>query len=155
MEYLKQCFKKEGCRPLKVSHHIPAVIDQEQLNAAILASGILAKDLLSNLQDGYPNLVFPARYQLKCLHGRHRIQVGKEFLSLRNKWWAVDLYLAGIIKTSSKDLTCLTFVLVNTNIALKRCLIKEYSNKEKPTNNKIYRKIREYHFQRNFSFEMR
>ena len=27
VEYLKQCFKKEGCRPLEVSHHIPAVID--------------------------------------------------------------------------------------------------------------------------------
>jgi hypothetical protein len=155
VEYLKQCFKKEGCRPLEVSHHIPAVIDQERLNTAILASGISAKDLLSNPRDGYPELVFPAGYQLECLHGRHRIQAGREFLSPSNKWWAVDLYLAGITKTSSKDLTCLTFVLVDTNIALKRCLIEEYSNEEKPTDGEIYRKIREYHFQRNFSFEMR
>jgi tagatose-1,6-bisphosphate aldolase len=27
VEYLKQCFKKEGCRPLEVSHHILAEID--------------------------------------------------------------------------------------------------------------------------------
>jgi hypothetical protein len=95
-----------------------------------------------------------AGYQLECLHGRHRIQAGREFLSPRNKWWAVDLYLAGI-EISFNDLTYLTFVLLDTNIALKRCLIEEYSNEEKPTDGEIYRKIREYHFQRNFSFEMR
>jgi hypothetical protein len=111
--------------------------------------------LLSNPRDRYPELVFPGGYQLECLHGRHRIQAGREFLSPRDKWWAVDLYLAGIIKISFKDLTCLTFVLVDTNTALKRCLIEEYSNEEKPTDGEIYRKIREYHFQRNISFEMR
>jgi hypothetical protein len=62
VEYLTQCFKKEGYCPLKVSHHIPALIDQEQLNAAILALGILAKDLLSNPQDRYLELVFLASY---------------------------------------------------------------------------------------------
>jgi hypothetical protein len=80
------------------------------------------------------------------MHESHRIQAGREFLSLRNKGWAVDLYFADIIKTSPKDLTCLTFVLVDTNIALKRCLIEEYSNEEKPTDGEIYRKIREYIF---------
>jgi hypothetical protein len=63
----------------------------------------------------------------------------------RNKWWAVDLYLKGI-GISFKDLTYLTFVLLDTNIALKRCLIEEYSNKEKPSDGEIYCKIREYHF---------
>ena len=102
MEYLKQCFKKEGCRPLEVPHHIPALIDQERLDAAILASGISAKDLLSNPRDRYPELVFPGGYQLECLHGRHRIQAGREFLLPRDKWWAVDLYLAGMIKFPSR-----------------------------------------------------
>jgi hypothetical protein len=112
VEYLKQCFQKEGCRPLEVPHHIPAVIDQEQLDAAILASGISARDLLSNPPDGYPELVFPNKFQLECLHGRHRIQAAREFLSPRNKWWAVDLYLAGTNKASFKDLPRLTFAFV-------------------------------------------
>lgn len=40
----------------------------------------------------YPELVFPAGYQVECLHGRHRIQAAKE---LGLDWWTVDLYLAG------------------------------------------------------------
>lgn len=38
---------------------------------------------------------------------------------------------------------------------LKTCLVEEYSNEEKPSDGEIYYKMRRYHFQRNFSFEMR
>jgi hypothetical protein len=45
--------------------------------------------------------------------------------------------------------------LLDANRELKTCLIEKYSNEEKPSDGEIYRKIRQYHFQQNYSFEMR
>lgn len=38
---------------------------------------------------------------------------------------------------------------------VQQFLIEEYSNEAIPTDGEIYRNIRQYHFQRNLSFEMR
>ena len=38
---------------------------------------------------------------------------------------------------------------------MRRSLIKEYANENIPSDGEIYYKIRQYHFQRNFSFESR
>lgn len=45
--------------------------------------------------------------------------------------------------------------LPDLNSELKACLVEEYSYEEKPTDGEIYRKIRNYHFQRNLGFERR
>lgn len=41
------------------------------------------------------------------------------------------------------------------NADLKTCLVEEYFNEEKPSDGELYCKIRHYHFQRNYSSEMR
>ncbi len=84
VERLKSIFRKE-CRRLDIHNHICAVVDQQHLDAAILISEISAKALLTKSKSEYPKLVFSTDYQLKCLHGRHRIQAGKEVLSSANK----------------------------------------------------------------------
>jgi hypothetical protein len=38
---------------------------------------------------------------------------------------------------------------------LKICLIEQYANEEQPSDGEIYRKIRHYHYGKNYSFEMR
>jgi hypothetical protein len=96
LERLKKCFQTEGCHRLEWENHIPAIIDESQLDDAMVASDISAERLLSNLSDDYPELKFPAGYQLECLHGRHRVQAGRETLPPRDKWWTVDLYLKGM-----------------------------------------------------------
>ncbi len=85
VERLKSIFRKE-CRRLDIHNHICAVVDQQHLDAAILISEISAKALLTKSKSEYPKLVFPIDYQLKCLHGRHRIQAEKEVLPSANKW---------------------------------------------------------------------
>ncbi|KAL5354472.1 hypothetical protein ACLOAV_000561 [Pseudogymnoascus australis] len=140
VEDLKERFRKEGCRRLPVRKHVPAIIDQQCLDAVMRDSGVAGHQLLTNPPNElsqYPELVFPRGFQLECLHGRHRIQAGREFLSPRDKWWTVDLYLSDL------------------NTDLKTCLVEEYSNEEKPSDGEMYRKIRQYHFQRNYSFETR
>jgi hypothetical protein len=81
-----------------------AIIDQEYLDAAMHQSGIAADDMLTNDEADkppeYPELLFPQGFQLECLHGRHRIQAAREFLSPKDKWWTVDLYLSGKPKVS-------------------------------------------------------
>jgi len=96
VERLKSNFRRD-CRRLDIHNHIPALINQQDLNAATQASEVSAQSLLSNPQGGYPELNFPTGYQLECLHGRHRIQAAKEVLPCGDKWWTVDLYLAGIM----------------------------------------------------------
>ena len=102
VERLKSIFRKE-CRWLDIHNHICAVVDQQHLDAAILISEISVKALLTKSKSEYSKLVFSIDYQLKCLHERHRIQAEKEVLSSVNKWWTVNLYLAGTMKLFSKS----------------------------------------------------
>ena len=92
IERLKAIFRKE-CLRLDASNHVPAVIEEQAFLAAIRFAGISAGQQTEYSSGGYPELVFPAGYQLECLHGQDRIQAAKE---LRLEWWAVDLYLAGM-----------------------------------------------------------
>lgn len=102
VDRLKAIYQQHGCRRLEVQHHVPAIIDAGPLDAAVAAAGISPTTLVSPpTADGYPELVFPNGYALECLHGRHRIHAGKEFLPARDKWWTVDLYLTGIKGSSS------------------------------------------------------
>ena len=102
VDRLKAIFQQHGCRRLEVQHHVPAIIDEERLDATIAAAGISPRALMrTQAADGYPELIFPYGQQLECLHGRHRVQAGKDFLPLRDKWWTVDLYLTGMTASSS------------------------------------------------------
>lgn len=135
VEHVKRIFRKEGCRPLAVGHHILAVVDQRRLDAALegarqrgrwTTDGLPSSYATIDTQDGYPELDFPGG--IECLHGRHRVQAGREWLPPTEKWWIVDLYLSGI------------------SYELKTLLIEEYANEERPCDGEIYRKIREYQF---------
>ncbi|ELR07358.1 hypothetical protein GMDG_08373 [Pseudogymnoascus destructans 20631-21] len=137
-DFLMDCFQKEGCHRVPLCNHVPAIIDHESLDAALQRLGGTADDLLTNDEDpNYPLLEFPTGFHLECLHGWHRIEAGREFLHPGDHWWTVDLYLSDL------------------NVDLKTCLVEEYSNEEKPSDGEIYYKMRRYHFQRNFNFEMR
>lgn len=133
VERIKRIFRKEGCLPRQVEHHIPAVIDQRRLDAALeharrkgkwKTNTLPSNYATINSQDGYPELEFPGG--IECLRGRHRIQAGKVWLPPTEKWWIVDLYLSGI------------------SYELETLLVEEYANEEKPCDGEIYRKIREY-----------
>ena len=95
VEHLKKIFRKEGCRPEHIVNHVLLLIDQPCLDAALRTSGLSSTALLQNAHDEYPELRISSGRQLACIHGKHRIQAGREFLSIREKWWVADLYLAG------------------------------------------------------------
>jgi hypothetical protein len=96
VERLKEVFQTDKIRRLEPRNHIPAVVDQSDLDDAIQASEISAESLLSNPNNNPPVLIFPAHHRLTCLHGRHRIQAARETLPPTDAWWTVDLYLAGM-----------------------------------------------------------
>lgn len=61
VERLRNLFRGEGgCRRLDLRNHIPAVISQARLEAAIVASGASAARLLEDARDTYPELDFRA-----------------------------------------------------------------------------------------------
>ena len=87
------------CDPLDPDHRIPAIISQQNLDLAIRHTGTSLENLLTCSRKLPPELKFPPGYHLKCLHGQHRVEAAKQWgkLSPKDKWWAVDLYLAGAV----------------------------------------------------------
>ena len=102
VDTLKRCFEKGQCDRV-TRNHVPAVIDQSDLDEVLRSSNASAKRLLNNEGSPHPKLTFPAGYQLCCLHGRQRIQAAREVLPPRERWWTVDLYLAGMCNRGSED----------------------------------------------------
>ncbi|KAL6242584.1 hypothetical protein RBB50_010230 [Rhinocladiella similis] len=137
VERLKEIFRTENVHRLEPRNHIPAVVEEAELDAATRASEVLAENLLSNPDDGPPWLKFPPSHRVSCLHGRHRIQAARETLPPTDAWWTVDLYLT------------------DSNPELRTTLVEEYANEEKPSDGEIYRKIRQYEREGNVCFKKR
>ncbi|ELR03573.1 hypothetical protein GMDG_06231 [Pseudogymnoascus destructans 20631-21] len=136
LDKLKKCFEKGQCDRVS-RNHIPVVIDQSQLDDVLHASQVSAEMLLTNGTDPHPELQFPSGFQLRCLHGRHRVLAAREVLPPQERWWTVDIYLADI------------------DDELRKALIEEHSNEQPPSDGEIYCKIRKYQQKRDRYSEMR
>ena len=88
-------FQGEGCFQQESQYHLPAIIDREQLDLALRTSDTSSDLLLSPVQAQRPELRFPSGFQLRCLHGRHRVQAAREMVP-RQTWWTVELYLSSM-----------------------------------------------------------
>jgi len=142
---LKKMFRKEnGCRDWEIFNHIPAVIDQHELDDALARSGVSSEQLL-RARDGHLELDFRAGFRLRCLRGRHRVlaATAPNVLPPGSQRWTVDLFLSG--KKVSLDLSDEAhWIVLDLHDDLRTTLIEEYSCEKKPDDGEIYRKIREY-----------
>ncbi|KIV81283.1 hypothetical protein PV11_03480 [Exophiala sideris] len=154
VERLKGIYRREGYRPQFINNRILVEIDETCFEAALTLSGVAATELLTSQREAYPELRLPAGTEITCLHGKHRIQAAREFLSPRDKWWIADVYLANELPELHGGFNGLMY-RPGLSTDMKRCLVEEYANESIPTDGMIYYKIRQYHFQRNFSFESR
>ena len=143
-EHLKEKFSNEGCLRLEPKNHIPVIVSQETLRAAIEASPNVSQDsLLENGNTQPPELRFPNNVTVECLQGLHRVAAGQEFLPRRDWWWTVDLYLDGTIL----DLTLYPYRLtisLDASADLKVALSEEYSNSVNFSDGEIFLKLRRY-----------
>ena len=89
---LVSIFALEGCLRNDPDHYIPALINQEVLHGALRSSGLNLRDLNTKEEPPWLNL---QDVQIKCLHGQHRIEAAKIFLSPFDEWWIVDFYDEG------------------------------------------------------------
>ena len=85
-------FQLEGCRRLEPQNHVPALISQAVWHT--LLEHLPGGQSSLNPPNGAPVQVDP-QHDLKCLHGRHRIEAAKKYLHPDDKWWIVDLYTDG------------------------------------------------------------
>jgi Protein of unknown function (DUF3723) len=151
---LLEIFRREGCRPQPAQNHVLILIDQSCLDATLERSGVSSTALMTVTGDDYCVLRALDSTRLTCLNKHHRVQAAREFLSPRKKWWIADFYSSGkyIPFSHSSILTC---EHPDLSPEVRQYLIEEYSNEKVPSDGEIYRKIRQYHFQRNLSFEAR
>jgi hypothetical protein len=95
LERLLDAYEREGCFRMESGYHIPATIDQQALSSALVAAHSSTDALLCRDSSRWPKLTFPREFRLHCLHGRHRIEAGRRYLSSYDRWWIVDLYANG------------------------------------------------------------
>lgn len=94
LKRLRGIFLKEGCLRLDDRNHVVCTVSRRNLEASLQRAGATAGSLLTNSAELYQHLCFPDE-NVKCLHGRHRIKVGRKVLPPTDRWWTVDLYLDG------------------------------------------------------------
>lgn len=96
IDRLCKVFREEECQNLSVAHRVPAIVSRHHLSAALQKVNKTSRDLLTCSESELFHLRFP-QGQLQGLHGRHRVVAAFEVLSPGHRWWAVDLYLDGMI----------------------------------------------------------
>jgi hypothetical protein len=79
---LLDIFNKDGCQRREPDNHVPVLIARSALPEGPLRVG-------SDLQ------LFNPDHPLTCLHGRHRLEAARKFLSGNDRWWVADLYSDG------------------------------------------------------------
>jgi hypothetical protein len=83
-----------GFNPL---NHIPAKVNQEELEDALVRSGVTVDrfHLGAEPEQGFPNLQFAPGFRLKCLHGRDRAAAALRIFPPGRRLWSIDLFHSG------------------------------------------------------------
>lgn len=79
---LLDIFNKDDCQRREPDNHVPVLIPRSALPEGPLRVGV-------DLQ------LFNPDYPLTYLHGRHRLEAARKFLSGNDRWWVADLYSDG------------------------------------------------------------
>ncbi|KAF1935627.1 hypothetical protein EJ02DRAFT_484202 [Clathrospora elynae] len=123
---LERIYEQVGCSRLQEENVINAVIEDDDLVAALSLHGMSLDDM-RNLrwpQDA-PSLHLK---NVQCLSGMHCIEAAQRILNENDKWWIVRL-----------------FSYADTPKPVLFRIIESYSNEQKPSDGEIFRKIRLYH----------
>lgn len=79
---------------LAENNHVPAFITHAAFEKALTISHLNSASLARRNAFDFPTLTTDGS-GLKCLRGKHRLLVAKEFLPLDDRWWILDLYTQG------------------------------------------------------------
>ena len=150
---LKRDFAVAGCLKHELDYRIPAIIDDQILEAAL---GILGmdKDTFRAYSSHHPReLKLDHGVRLECLHGRHRIVAAAESLLSPDQWWTVDLYGTGLAISVYYRNVADSF----TGLAdkTKQRLREGYTYSINYTDGEIFRQIRLSQFQNDIIGESR
>ena len=91
-ERLLSSYELTGCLQFESSHHIPAVIDENDLAEALSRAGSTYDMAQGRDHTQWPMLSFTAQSQVECLRGKHRIDAARAYLRPGLRWWVVDFY---------------------------------------------------------------
>lgn len=122
VQRLKEIFRREGCLPNNPLHHVPVLVSISDLENSLQQAQVKLEDLRS--QYNPPTLVFGSKI-LECLHGKHRLLAGDDYLAPKDKYWVVDLY-----------------VNADSNAELIEYIRYEYLNSSNISDGEIFRHIR-------------
>jgi hypothetical protein len=93
---LLDSFELGGCLRIGAEYHLPAVIDKDYFEQLLAHVEAEVESVSSKDPNEWPKLELPAGYQIECLHGKHRIQAGIEYLWKNDRWWVADFYSLGM-----------------------------------------------------------
>jgi len=82
---LRDAFANEGCLRLEPKNHIPAIINQANLDLAVHATpGATEASILAGHKKLPYELRFPDGISIECLQGLHRVEAAKKMLPRRD-----------------------------------------------------------------------
>lgn len=93
--FLVEAFRRNGCVPLDPTFHVPALINDADLQLAMGTAQVVSTSLLTRNAAQLPRLRFPSHFRLQCLSGKHRVAAAQECLPPAEQWWIVELYSNG------------------------------------------------------------
>ena len=141
---LQNIYEQVGCNRLDEENVINAVVEDEDLGAALSLQGKSIEDI-SNLQWAQDALSLSLEH-VECLSGMHRIEAARRFLDENDKWWIVRLF-------SYSKLNIFVNYLSNfrqeTPKPVLIHIIEAFANERKPSDGEVFRKIRLYHREKN------
>ncbi|KAE8334765.1 hypothetical protein BDV24DRAFT_169854 [Aspergillus arachidicola] len=91
VKWYSKRFTLDECSRLDPEHFVIAVITEDQLNRAILDTGIAPEGL--SFSQNPPHLMLEKNVVLPCLRGRDLLEAARRFLPPGEKWWTTRLYL--------------------------------------------------------------
>ena len=95
VQRLLSSFELTGCLQLDPQHHLPAIITPTTFHEAVSQADSTNEAASDRDASRWPTVSFPPQLQIQCLRGKHCIDVAKQYLTGRARWWVIDFYSEG------------------------------------------------------------
>lgn len=91
---LCRIFKNFRCLHQLPEHRILVLLSERQFDAALAILRITPEQFQTPLENHEYELVSPLAEPFRCLHGKHRVEAGRQVLQPSDQWWSANVLVS-------------------------------------------------------------